>query len=355
MLENIVMIPTKNLEFDKNNPRFYSLEKNINILNEMLDKEGVQDLMLSIGQKGYFKGEPLLVVQDGQDTYTVVEGNRRLTAVKLLNGELTAPENKKRSIENIILNINETPPVELPCVIYQNRKDILRYLGYRHITGIQEWDSLSKARYLKQLQIDFYQDKDNFEQLKLLAKDIGSRADYVGQLLTALNLYNIAEKKFFEELNLSHYNVSFSFITTAIGYEKITKWLGLENKQDIVMKNLNLYNLKLLIAWMFKIDQQGNTILGESRNISLLATIVSSEDALEKLKETGNINEAYLYTSGAEEALDNILNDIFKRLRNAWNMLINIKKYSLYKEISEKNFDFSKKIRDYIRDKADNE
>lgn len=57
-------IRTAELKFDPENPRFYRLNDATNvesIVEEMLDKEGAQNLMLSIGQKGYFAGEPLLV------------------------------------------------------------------------------------------------------------------------------------------------------------------------------------------------------------------------------------------------------------------------------------------------------
>lgn len=48
----------------------------------MLDDGEAQDLMSSIGQQDYFPGEPLLVVSAGNDSFIVVEGNRRLAASK---------------------------------------------------------------------------------------------------------------------------------------------------------------------------------------------------------------------------------------------------------------------------------
>jgi hypothetical protein len=61
-------------------------------LEWLLDEERVVELMIAIGEKGYFPGEILLVVENEatkerpkrDKVYTVVEGNRRLAAVKLL-------------------------------------------------------------------------------------------------------------------------------------------------------------------------------------------------------------------------------------------------------------------------------
>jgi hypothetical protein len=196
--KTVEIIPTDKLDFDPDNPIFYRLNNAYNVqtvIEEMLDAENVQDLMLSIGQKGYFLGEPLLVVKskefDGR--YIVVEGNRRLAAVKLLNGEIAPPSRRKNSIGEIKSDAVVTPPKELPCLSYDDRRDVLRYLGYRHITGIKPWDSLSKAKYLAQLRRDFYPDLPQQQQMRSLAKEIGSRSDYVAQLLTALALYIKAE------------------------------------------------------------------------------------------------------------------------------------------------------------------
>lgn len=315
--KKITFIKTKDLLFDPDNPRFYRLNaSSTDIIDEMIDSEGVQDLMLSIGQKGYFPGEPLLVVPDSGG-FVVVEGNRRLAAVKLLNQELPPPPRRKKSINTIIEEVEHQPPIELPCLVYTSRSDILRYLGYRHITGIQEWDSLSKARYLAQLRDEFYPNIPLEQQLKFLAKDIGSRPDYVGQLLTSLNLYSVAEDKILKELSLSDKDVKFSLLTTALGYNNICLWLGLEDKKDIEMPNLNEQNLRDLFAWMFIKDQQGYTILGESRRISEMAAVVNSAEATKVLKETGDLSEAYIFTDGPDVAFGKVLQESLDRLTTA--------------------------------------
>ncbi|ANE53903.1 ParB N-terminal domain-containing protein [Methylomonas sp. DH-1] len=354
--QKVELIDTDQIDFDPENPRFYRLNNAHSVsavIEEMLDDESVQDLMLSIGQKGYFPGEPLLVIKEG-NRYTVIEGNRRLAAVKLLNGEVSPPSRRKNSIVTIQSEAAVTPPKQLPCLINENRRDVLRYLGYRHITGIKEWDSLSKAKYLAQLREEFYADLDDAAQMRSLSKDIGSRPDYVAQLLTALKLYIRAEDKNFFGLPIESKDVEFSLITTALSYNDISNWLGLESRKDISMPALKEENLKRAFAWMFSKDQQGNTILGESRKLKDLAAVVQSTDAIEVLEETGRLSEAYLYTDGPQMALENALDQAIKNTRIVWNMLPKTKPLTsghLDKAIDL--FDEIKSIRNHIREKLE--
>ncbi len=354
----IVYIDTEDLAFDPDNPRFYRLNDASSIsavIDEMLDDEGVQDLMLSIGEKDYFEGEPLLVATHSDGSMIVVEGNRRLAATKLLNGEITPPKRRMKSVESLRSEATYKP-TSLPCIQYDNRKDVLRYLGYRHITGVKQWDSLSKAKYLAQLRDEFYPNEELKRQLKVLANDIGSKPAYVGRLLTALELYTRAENKKFFKLGIRNEDIEFSYLTTAITYNPILEWLGLESGEDIEMPSLNEGNLERAFAWMFVKDQNGRTILGESRNLKEMACIVSSPDAIKVLEETGKISEAFLYTDGPQSALQRAMDDAKSKLSTIWGMLPKTRPLSDdHFGMAQSLFEDSKDIRNYIREKMDEE
>lgn len=360
--KRVEFVKVRDLQFDPENPRFFRLNNSSStneVLEEMLDKEGVQDLMLSIGEQGYFAGEPLLVVSsNGKAPYVVVEGNRRLAATKLLTGELPPPSRRKASVAQIRAEARVTAfPKGLPCLIYRNRKEVLRYLGYRHITGIKEWDSLSKARYLAQLRDEFYSDEDESRQLKSLANDIGSRSDYVGQLLTALNLYIAAEenKKFFG-LPIRAEDVEFSYLTTALNYSSICSWLGLNGRTDIDMPNLRLDNLKRAFGWFFAKDELGRTVLGESRNLAELASIVTSTAAVKVLETSRNIEEAFLHTDGPQKALENAMQQAHDKILTVWRMLPEIQPLqSTHLELAKKLVEDARSIRSTIGTRLEEE
>lgn len=358
MSNEIQYIETGKLDFDPENPRFYRLNDRAGsddaVIEEMLDDESVQDLMLSIGEQDYFPGEPLLVVKKGKK-FVVVEGNRRLAAVKLLNGDLKAPKKKEKGVQ-VILDEATYKPKLLPCLVYKNREDVLRYIGYRHITGVKEWDALSKAKYLKELSDTFYQGTRYDVLFKSLAKEIGSKAYYVGLLLTSLNLYEQALDEDFFDLPMNETDVDFSYITTALGYKNITDWLGLEDRNDLDAENLDLDNLNKLFAWFFVRDQHGETIIGESRGIKKLNKIVASEAAVDNLIKSKNIEEAYLYTNGQEEALEEALNLAESSLKVVWDMLLKNNKFTERQESHANEISsIARKIKRHIEDAREDE
>jgi hypothetical protein len=137
-----------NLDFDPHNPRFpreIAGGPESELISRFVRDERLLEVLTSIADQGYFAGEPLLVVADGE-RYHVVEGNRRLAALKLLNGLAAAPPGRF-SIEDVISDARHRPP-SVPCLVFPSADRIMRYLGFRHITGIKSWSSLQKARLL---------------------------------------------------------------------------------------------------------------------------------------------------------------------------------------------------------------
>lgn len=323
----IQYIATNDLRFDPENPRFYRLEKvasNEEVINEMLSEEGVKDLMISIGQKGYFNGEPLIAT-DENGYIEVIEGNRRLAAVKLLNGELAPPDHKARGVKIILEEATQSPPKTLPTIIYPTRSESLKYLGYRHITGVKEWDALSKAKYLEKLIDEFYSDINEPAKLKkILSKEIGSRPDYVGSLLRALHIYYKLKTNQFYGLKIEDRDVEFSLLTTAINYRSIAEWMNIPAPHTADVDEINEENLIKLAGWMFKPTANGSTVLGESRNLKELSSIVESPEAVAELETSGDLDSAYLFSEGPGQALSNALNQAKKGLDLAWKMIPNL-------------------------------
>jgi ParB-like nuclease domain len=123
----------------------------------------------SIALHRYFISEPLIVLKARSDTYTVVEGNRRLVALKLLS------EKKSRDLVDDpeweeLSRRADLPRRGIPAVIATSREEIAPIIGYRHIAGIQEWDPFPKARYITQF-IDG-PDKLSFAQVAELVGEV---------------------------------------------------------------------------------------------------------------------------------------------------------------------------------------
>ena len=77
------------LFLDASNPRLAELgiskdASQPELLKALWDEMAVEEVAMSIAYSGYFEHEPLFVEDSGDGTYVVIEGNRRLAAVKLL-------------------------------------------------------------------------------------------------------------------------------------------------------------------------------------------------------------------------------------------------------------------------------
>lgn len=313
-------ILVEHLDFDPENPRFLDTAGNaapsdggvqaeaVPPIKRMFEQENVEELVASIGQQGYFPGEPLLVTPnpDVPGRFLVIEGNRRLAALRALAG-LVPQDQLIPSISEAVAQANFRP-TDVACFVFPERRDILKYLGFRHISGPRRWEPLSKARYLADLVRNFYSDLPIDEQLRSLARDIGSRRDYVAQLLTTLNLYDRARAQDFYGLQrVRDKDIGFSLLSTALSYRNIVEFLRLPSRDAVNVDAVDDARAKELLSWMFAQDQSGETVLGESRRLGRLAAVVGSETALAELRRNPDLDQAYLYTSGPTEAFTKLL------------------------------------------------
>ena len=72
---------------------------------------------------------------------------------------------------------------------------------------------------------------------------------------------------------------------------------------------------------MFAQDQKGETVLGESRRLKTLAAVLASERATLELRERNNLDQAYLFSDGPNEALNNMLATADSTITNCLQML----------------------------------
>ena len=312
------MTPVSALQFDPENPRLPFVEDRADegkVLEWMLSDGTIIELMGSIGEQNYFIGEPLLVTPDrNSDNLIVVEGNRRLAAVKLLLNPNLAPT-RKRTVSEVSEKAQYRPS-ELPTITFPERNLILDYLGYRHITGVKEWDPLAKARYLEQLYRKLTEET-KAEKLRSVAKTIGSRADYVSRLLTGLAIYDeIAEEDFFGLEGVNERSVKFSLLTTAINYSNVADFLDVETG-DFDLESINKNHLEELTGWMFEKTRENRTRLGESRNLSELSSVLGDERALEQFRAGLPLMEAYTLTAGPNNAYRQVVAEARSRLNTA--------------------------------------
>lgn len=308
------------LKLDSENPR---LPKSMHgrseteILSYMLLDASLIELMLAIGENDFFPGEQLLVAKDTDNKYKVIEGNRRLSAVMLLNNpELANVQTSK--IERVIAE-RKFKPTEIPCLIFSSEKEIHNYLGYRHITGIKEWRLLEKARYINSLRNDKFSNSDIHQASRAIAKIIGCRQDYVRRILVGFELYKIIEDEAFYRIrDLNDTTFYFNYIADSLNKVNICKFLGVDFTADHPESGVNKTNLSKWTHWLFeKNDQNKTRLIGDSDDLNSLNAVLGNKEALiafdeksyslEKAKElTGELdNQFQAFIKKSAESLEN--------------------------------------------------
>lgn len=339
-VNTVQYIPVGKLELDSENPRLpLSIEKSKqNIIDYIADSTAIEDLMSAIAENGFFSAEPLVAIKkDGDiDEYIVVEGNRRLTAVILLIDPQACTKPSRRMHE-LSRQAKESglDLSTLPVLVCPSREFVLPFLGFRHITGVKQWDSLAKARYIKQLFDNTDKNKEPDLRYKEIARAIGSRKDFIRRNLDALAVYYVLERNdFFAIPELDEESIKFSVLSTALADEKISLYAGLSKFGDekaiistypiISQSEINIKNLKNLVQWMFKQNDSGETRLGDSRNIRLLSKIVGTPIACKALEDGATLQQAYQLTSCLNEDFHLLVFEIASKAQTAAGMLANI-------------------------------
>ena len=215
-------IDVDQLAFDVRNPRLAEfseslIQNEMDIMKILWDTEDVQELVLSITASGFFRHEPLIVVEES-GKYVVIEGNRRLAAVRAIRN----PEMARQVRANI-------PPVSpdlldslnrLPCLV-DTREDTWRFLGFKHVNGPAKWGSYAKARYISWV----YQTFD--EPLLEIAQQIGDNHNTVQRLFRGLKVIEQAEAwDVFHRGDRWNRHFSFSHLYTGLSYPGISSFIG---------------------------------------------------------------------------------------------------------------------------------
>ena len=296
------------LRLDRKNPRLptslHGACEN-EILKYLARKTNIEDLITSIGENDFFPGEAIVVTSSEPAIagYIVLEGNRRLTALRLLNDEQLARQVSAGAAQAVANAKNR--PSQVPAYEVDSRDDVLQYLGFRHVSGVQRWDPLAKARYLKML---YHQAEGEPEtRYRQIANEIGSRGDTVRKNLDALAAYELVEKEqFFNVPALNEERFQFGVFYTALANPRIAEFAGARNESGPTHPianpaSLNIKEIGELVEWMFCKDENGKTKLGESRNIPHLAAVVSAPNALQRFREGESLDVARLDTPDVKE------------------------------------------------------
>ena len=337
MVNNIREKNVSDLLLDLENPRLLEQTKFNNqkdALDYMVAKYAVEELIKAIGENGYFSGEPLVIIKNKVDSgYIVVEGNRRLAALKILNNPELA---KDGAIKKLAKSAKQTP-LNIPCVEFKNRDEVLSYLGLRHVVGVKSWGPLAKARYIEKMLENLEENIPTDKKIKHISRSMGSRSDYVRKSLLTLYVYDIVKDNgFFELKDVGEETFLFSVFMSALSKPSIKKFLGMPNNFNLnFSEKVKLKNLELIVKIVCEKRNGGKTILGHPREIASLAIVVETPKAVERLRETSSIEEALRETNSINKNFSSSLYEAKAALADAQNNVQELRKIDNPEEVKE--------------------
>lgn len=149
--------PTKrlsvaSLHLDAKNPRLgreTSVRAPREIIQYLFEHDKALEVAQSIASRGYFPNEPLLAIKEN-DRVVVVEGNRRLAALKALRepGLLEGPMHRQlERLSRQIENANDIASV--PVTVAPSRRATDQQIAGRHVgTPVLAWQAENRASFI---------------------------------------------------------------------------------------------------------------------------------------------------------------------------------------------------------------
>ena len=290
--DDIRWFDVSDLAFDVENPRLAGVytgggeSEIIKMLWEMMD---VKELVLSIAASGYFRHEPVIVArEDGRNV--VIEGNRRLAAVKLLRQPALGEDFNAR-IPSIRHERRESL-AQIPGLL-RTREGAWRYLGFKHVNGPAKWGSYAKSYYIADVHRNFGVPLDD------IAKQIGDTHNTVRRLYRGLMVIDQAERLgVYNRNDRWHGHFAFSHLYTGLQYPGISEFLDLEyagNETQDPVPAEKKDNLRELLVWIYGSKSQKKPPVIQSQNPHLrwLSAVLANREALAALRQGTELSLAF--------------------------------------------------------------
>lgn len=182
-------LKTGSLLFDPKNTRIPANRRSNDqrrLLHELLEHEDVKGLASSITKLGLFPNERLVVVSSGK-RFVVLEGNRRLAAIKLLLNPELAPTDAQVKYFRRLSSRTDIPSLgKVEVSIVESRIAAAPLIAALHTKeSKRRWTSLQQARFYSEL-------TDEGQTPAEIAEDVGLTVGQVRDYLRAEKLHRLA-------------------------------------------------------------------------------------------------------------------------------------------------------------------
>lgn len=278
------------LRFDPANPRFVAGDASQPAIQALLEKEPhfALELIPSFLENGFIDYEPL-VVRSENDHYVVVEGNRRLAAIRHILAKRAQYEEKSSKVGDL---------ERIPVLVFasaasaQREKEQRVYLGVRHLFGFREWPPESKARYLD-AQIKTPAD------LERLARELNIKRQDIQRYLVPYRLRRAAGP-----LWQKHQDQDFWVLGEGLSRAGIKAYVALDVDRDsLKVRAFDRRKLAYLLKFIYGTPaDRGDRVVKETRQLSSLAKVLQHKKATAALEKGRSLAEASVLLASEGES-----------------------------------------------------
>ncbi|MGE0290581.1 MAG: hypothetical protein AB7I42_29885 [Bradyrhizobium sp.] len=301
-MAGLTSLKPQQLHLDLENPRFgLNLAADEDEAIEfLLERADIRELWDSIIERGYEPYEPLVAFESSPDNYTVVEGNRRLAAIRTLLDPSKVGAAKIAAPPEITAKIRATMG-DIPVYVVDDRADADSYIGYKHINGPNTWGAFAKAKFASKL----------FDKLPAAAGGEDTRVAKLSRrlgdgrqlILRSLVAFRIIQQAISEDM-ISQDRVEkgpfeFSHLYTVLQNRDARSYLGLGanplSERMVVeapIPHTHLEQLRFMMRWLFGDEEHESVIKSQGTDRPRLQKVLASEEAIIQLQATHDFEAA---------------------------------------------------------------
>ncbi len=314
-LEKTTKVPIDQLRLDRHNPRLIGQAESASeesIIARLYRAAELEELLQSISANGYLDIEPLVVMREpDKDTLLVLEGNRRLAAIRLLrDSDLTSRIESSERLRITVPPIAESLRSTLDQVsVYPvaDRQRARAFIGFKHINGPAKWDAYAKARFAA----DWYQSgQPDVAGLEDIARAIGDRHDTIKRMVSAIYVLDQArDKGLFDIEDRQTTKFNFSHLYTALSRSQYMEYLGLGTtwaKYDPTPDPVpagKQEELRKVLVWIYGSKKNDTPQIVQSQNpdIKRLGEVLAITEARHVLETTDDLDAAHASTEAVDK------------------------------------------------------
>jgi hypothetical protein len=279
------------------------------ILAYLFEHDVLTELVDSYIANGFFPNEQIVVLPaDTAGERVVVEGNRRLGALKYLLHDETAAE------AQLPHHVSDPPPADevldtlraVPAVEVADRDELASYLGFRHISGIKTWAPEAKARYLY-LEVEKANATGDQNPFYTVGRKVGSNALGVRNAYHAYNSLRVARDELgLRDLATKVLTERFGVWTRLLGTANAPGFMGIQNlgvdygSVRASTNGMSAENTDAVIRDLTPREGQTRALLNDSRDVTDYSAVLGSPAALEVLREYQRLDLAAEIAKGSD-------------------------------------------------------